>query len=101
MFKEQLKKDISAIFLNLKEFGELIDLNGQEVAAVLEDLELSADSSREGVSYEGLTVYTKADCLLYTYTPHKSCFINGEQWFVLSSNNDCGLAVIKLYREKN
>lgn len=100
MFKEQLKKDISAVFLNIKEFGEMIDLDGQEVAAVLEDLELSADNSREGVSFEGLTVYVKADCLLHTYTPHKSCFVNGEQWFVLESSLECGLAIIKLYRER-
>lgn len=100
MFKAQLEKDISAIFLNLSEYGERIDLDGQELSAILEDLELSADNNREGVSYEGVSVYLKADCLQFAYTPHKSCLLNGGQWFVLESSIEQGLAVIKLYRER-
>lgn len=100
MFKEQVQKDISAVFLHSREFAEQIDLDGQEVTAVCEDLEITGDNSREGVSYDGLTLYVKADCLQYEYTPHKSSVINGEQWFVLKSKVEQGLAIIELYREK-
>lgn len=100
MFKAQLEKDISAVFLNLKELAEQIDLDGQEVTAILEDLELTAENTREDVCYKGLTIYAKADCLQYVYTPHKSCMLNGEQWFVLKSSAEQGLAIIQLYREK-
>lgn len=106
MFKAQLEKDISAVFLNLDEFAEQIDLDGQEVSAILEDLELSGDTSRDSAlyesvsAYEGVTLYVKADCLQFTYTPHKSCMLNGKQWFVLKSKIEQGLAILELYREK-
>lgn len=100
MFKAMLEKDLSEIFLNLREFGEQTDLDGQELPAVLEDLELSEDSKREGVFYEGKTVYVHAACLQFEYTPHKSCVLNGETWYVLESSQEQGLAVIKLYRER-
>lgn len=105
-FKAQLEKDISAVFLNLKEFAEQIDLDGQELTAILEDLELAADNNRDNAAYEsvpayeGVTIYAKANCLHYTYSPHKSCMLNGEQWFVLKSSVEQGLAIIQLYREK-
>ncbi|MFG6359479.1 hypothetical protein JBF11_03625 [Taurinivorans muris] len=100
MFNTQLEKDISSIFLNLREFAEQIDLDGQEVPAVVEDLELSPDNSREGVSFEGRTLYLHAVCLQYEYVPHKSCLLNGEVWYVLESSVELGLAIVKLYREK-
>lgn len=100
MFKEQLEKDISAVFLNLREFAEQIDLDGQEVPAISEDLEITGDNSREGVSYEGLTLYVHSVCLQHEYTPHKVCHVNGTMWYVLECSVQQGLAVIKLYREK-
>lgn len=100
MFKAMLEKDISQTFLDLREFGVQIDLDGQELPAVLEDLELSEDGKREGISYEGKTLYVYAACLRYEYIPHKSCMLNGEIWYVLESSEEQGLAIIKLYRER-
>ncbi len=99
MFKKQLEKDIEQIFMNLEEFAEKIDLDGQEVHAIVEEMQIQADNERE-VSFEGITVYVYSACLQYIYTPHKSCLVNGENWYVLESVNEQGITIIKLYRER-
>lgn len=40
-FKELLKQDVSAVFLNPEEFGETHVVNGKEMVIVIDNYELS------------------------------------------------------------
>ena len=104
-FKQQLERDIHAVFLNLDEFAEWGEIAGHTgVPMVVESLALdmapSASDERQGVSYEGVTVYVSASDVPDELFPQKAVSFKGETWFVLSAACDGGLKTIQLYRER-
>lgn len=105
LFKQQLENDIHAVFLNQDEFGERGELAGHEnVPMVVETLALemppSASDERQGVSYEGVTVYVSASDVPEELFAQKTVTFKNEEWFVLSSACDGGLKTVQLYRER-
>ena len=104
-FKQEIENDIHGIFLNLEEFGEQGEIAGHcNVPMVVESLALemppSASDERQGVSYEGVTVYVAASDVPDELFPQKTVTFKNEEWFVLSAACDCGLKTIQLYRER-
>lgn len=104
-FKSQVERDIHAVFLNPEEFGQRGEIAGHiNVPMVVESLALemppSASDERQGVSYEGVSVYVSASDVPDELFPQKAVTFKGEEWFVLSSACDCGLKTIQLYRER-
>ncbi len=104
-FKKDVENDIFSVFLNLDEFGERGEIAGQrDVPMVVESLALemppSSSDERQGVSYEGVTVYVAASDVPDELFPQKAVTFKGEEWFVLSAACDCGLKTIQLYRER-
>lgn len=104
-FKEDVENDIHGVFLNLEEFGERAEICGhRNVPMVVETLalELSPSSSdeRQGVSYEGVTVYVAASDVPEEFFAQKTVTFKDEEWFVLSAACDCGLKTLQLYRER-
>lgn len=104
-FRTQLEKDIFNVFLNLDEFGEKAEICGHpDVPVVVETLALemppSSSDERQGVSYEGVTVYVADADLPEELFSQKAVSFKNEKWFVLSCACDCGLKTIQLYRER-
>ena len=57
-FKDQLRKDAKAVFLNLREFADEHCLNGVNVACVVDkDLTQGAKDSFVGVFVNAVTIY--------------------------------------------
>lgn len=57
-FKDQLRKDAKAVFLNLREFADEHCLNGYTVACVVDkDLTQAAKDSFVGVFVNAVTIY--------------------------------------------
>lgn len=104
-FKDQLEKDIHAVFLNLDEFGEYGEIAGHaRVPMVVETLALdippSSSDDRVAVSYEGVTVHVAAADVPDELLAMRKTTFRHEEWFVLSHACDCGLKTIQLYRER-
>ena len=63
-FKDMLRKDAKAVFLNAREFAEEHCLNGYTVACVIDnDLTGAAKDSFVGVFVNTVTIYVAADDL--------------------------------------
>lgn len=104
-FKEDVENDIHSVFLNLEEFGERGEIAGHSnVPMVVESLALemppSSSDERQGVSYEGVTVYVAASDVPEEFFAQKTVTFKAEEWFVLSAACDCGLKTLQLYRER-
>ena len=104
-FREQIERDIQDVFINLEEFGERAEIAGhRSVPLVVESLALemppSAADGRQGVSYEGVTVYVAAADVPDELYPQKAVSFKNEEWFVLSAACDMGVKTIQLYRER-
>ncbi len=104
-FKRQVENDIFTTFLNLDEFGERAEIAGhQNVPMLVESLALelppSSSDERQGVAYEGVTVYVAAADVPDELFAQKAITFKNEKWFVLSASCDCGLKTIQLYRER-
>lgn len=103
-FQKEIENDIYRVFLNLEEFGELVEICGhQDVPVVVESLALemppSASDGRQGVSYEGVTVHVAASDMPEDLLAQKTATFKNEKWFVLSQTCDSGMKTIQLYRE--
>ena len=103
-FKDQLEEDLSAVFLNPEEFGEICEIAGhKDVAAVISSLELEmppAGVDDPGAGFEGVEVAVAASSVPDRLLPNRRTTFNGEEWFVLSTSEEMGLRMIRLYRER-
>lgn len=103
-FKDVLRSDIHAVFLNPDEFGEPVELAGHSpVPAVVSPLEVEAPEAgdgRPGVSFEGVAVHVAASDVPDELLTGKKTTFQGEEWFVLSAKLAGGLRKISLYRER-
>ena len=55
-FKDHMAADVSGVFLNTSEFADTLDVDGVEMAALLDDTR-ATDSTMEGVSLYDATLY--------------------------------------------
>lgn len=54
-FKEQLKADISGVFINQAEFAAVHAVNGEQMPVILDDNELlERDKAKAGTNFDGL-----------------------------------------------
>lgn len=63
-FKDQVKRDITDVFINVDEFADEHTVNGKKMRAVIDDNELQehpASDSIAGIFGEQTTVYVAAD----------------------------------------
>lgn len=61
-FKDQLRKDAKAVFINLQEFADKHCLNGDTVACVIDkDLTQGAKDSFVGVFVNAVTIYVATE----------------------------------------
>lgn len=95
-FKEMLEEDIN-IFLNLEEFAEPINIDGQEINGVIEYLE-------RDFKEEDLTVLTTVSVVLYLpdvkflkkYKQGKAITVNNTTYIVNNSYLENSMRIIKL-----
>ena len=64
-FKEAIREDISAVFMNIDEFGAMHDLNGKQKPMIVDNNELierskKAKSDMDGVNVKTTLIFIKA-----------------------------------------
>lgn len=101
-FKQILDREVSTVFLNLKEFAELQEFAGKSVPVISEFLELDApvdSEQRPGVRYEGVTLHVSLLEVPDEILPGKRVTWRGETWWVLEADREA-LRTVRLYRER-
>lgn len=98
-FKDQLALDL-AVFLNPAEFGELVELEGQTVQAVVEDVALGYPQ----YLVEGLRQRRKCISIASVDAPNmlvigRVISFEDEEWIVESFTRELGMSTITVSRE--
>ena len=100
-FKDTLKNDVKAVFLNLAEFGEPHVVNGRKMLAVLDDMEhiereKRMKSNMDGGSARQLLLYGAAEDFGEVPPQGVLLKLDGKQYQVADATNECGVYAITL-----
>ena len=105
-FKEQIRADISAVFLNLEEFGVEHTINGKKMAALVDENELierekKAKSDMDGVNTKITLIYVRARDFGALPPVGYALRLDGSVYRVLDAINEDGLYSITLEANRN
>lgn len=106
-FKDQIRRDLDAVFFNLDEFGELHRVEGENILVVMDEFQLSKlpSSSTAGSFKQGrllgliegdVVLYGREEDLPANLEPGRLLNIDGREMLVVSSGKDLGLVEIAL-----
>ena len=91
MFRDEVMDDVRAVFMNLDEFGELIEIDGKKVLAVrTEDEKFEVASLEPELPQRVIVLYAETSDLLPEMTMGASVTLNGELCLVVSREDDLG-----------
>ena len=99
-FKEMVEADITSVFLNLEEFGEIHQIEGKPVICIIDrdvygPINGTIAHPLEGLTDNALTLYTKADSMRRP-SVGKTLSVDGSLHLVQSVSVEMGMLVIKL-----
>lgn len=102
-FKEQIRQDLDAVFLNLGEFAELHRIEGKQVAAVVDDDELREYKKGQILDMveADMLILAKADDLPRDLDPGRLLNVDGREMLVVKAGNDMGLAEVALRQNRS
>lgn len=101
-FKEQIQKDLDAVFLNLGEFAELHRVEGVQIAVVVDDDQLNKLKKGQ------ILGLIEADTLLMgrekdfpaDLEPGRLLNVDGRELLVAKSGKDMGLVEVALHQNR-
>lgn len=98
-FRDAVADDISRVFINPAEFGELHDINGQMVEAVidrdvLKERPHARTDSIEGVFHDEVLIYVAADSLRRKPVIGEILRLDGGLFLVVESGENMGVLEI-------
>lgn len=103
MFKEIVEKEISTVFLNLKEFAQTHLINGQEKVCVTEQITATEKEPNTSgyVKYEGVhrsekIIYIEASELEEVPIEGEILYFDSEMWIVEKVTEQDGLLKIEV-----
>ncbi|EBF7359643.1 sugar transporter [Salmonella enterica] len=101
-FKDVMARDISAAFLNVKEFADTYNIDGKNVLAVL-DTDLVHERNKrsyaeftEGVNQGQITLFVSRDDFTHLPVKDQLMVINGRSYVVNESADNSGVLEITL-----
>lgn len=102
-FKEQIRQDLDAVFLNLGEFAELHRIEGKQVTAVVDDDELREYKKGQILDMveADMLILAKADDLPRDLDPGRLLNVDGREMLVVKAGNDMGLAEVALRQNRS
>ena len=105
-FKEILQQDIKRTFLNVDEFGEMHDINGQEVMIVIDENELTEREKRlrrnEGELHKKqLLFYIAAEDFGNLPAPGKVLKLDQKSYIITDAEDEGGIYSISLEAVKS
>lgn len=104
-FKNQIKQDLSDVFLNLDEFADLHRIEGKEVPVVidsdmLEKLSKIGDNRIHGMDEADMVIMGKASDLPENLDPGRLLNLDGREVIVVTTTSEMGLVQIAVRQNR-
>lgn len=104
-FKDQIKQDLSDIFLNLDEFADLHRIEGKEVPVVIDSdimakLSKIGDNRIHGMDEADMVIMGKASDLPENLDPGRLLNLDGREVIVVTTTSEMGLVQIEVRQNR-
>ena len=104
-FKDQIKQDLSDIFLNLDEFADLHRIDGKEVPVVIDSdimakLSKIGDNRIHGMDEADMVIMGKASDLPENLDPGRLLNLDGREVIVVTTTSEMGLVQIAVRQNR-
>lgn len=104
-FKDQIKQDLSDIFLNLDEFADLHRIEGKEVPVVIDSdimakLSKIGDNRIHGMDEADMVIMGKASDLPENLDPGRLLNLDGREVIVVTTTSEIGLVQIAVRQNR-
>ena len=100
-FKDQMTKDITAVFMDLDEFGEAHEVEGREITIVIDnDTLITRKGTDLGVAESSLLVFARSEDLPGRKAPGSAINIDGREYIVDDWTESTGMAQIALSQNR-
>lgn len=104
-FKDQIKQDLSDIFLNVDEFADLHRIEGKEVPAVIDSdimakLSKIGDNRIHGMDEADMVIMGKASDLPENLDPGRLLNLDGREVIVVTTTSEMGLVQIAVRQNR-
>lgn len=104
-FKDQIKQDLSDIFLNLDEFADLHRIEGKEVPMVIDSdimakLSKIGDNRIHGMDEADMVIMGKASDLPENLDPGRLLNLDGREVIVVTTTSEMGLVQIAVRQNR-
>ena len=104
-FKDQIKQDLSDIFLNLDEFADLHRIEGKEVPVVIYSdimakLSKIGDNRIHGMDEADMVIMGKASDLPENLDPGRLLNLDGREVIVVTTTSEMGLVQIAVRQNR-
>ena len=104
-FKDQIKQDLSDIFLNLDEFADLHRIEGKEVPVVIDSdimakLSKIGDNRIHGMDEADMVIMGKASDLPENLDPGRLLNLDGREVIVVTTTSEMGLVQIAVCQNR-
>ena len=104
-FKDQIKQDLSDIFLNLDEFADLHRIEGKEVPLVIDSdimakLSKIGDNRIHGMDEADMIIMGKASDLPENLDPGRLLNLDGREVIVVTTTSEMGLVQIAVRQNR-
>lgn len=104
-FKDQIKQDLSDVFLNLDEFADLHRIEGQEVPVVIDSdimakLSKIGDNRIHGMDEADMVIMGKASDLPENLDPGRLLNLDGREVIVVTTTSEMGLVQIAVRQNR-
>ena len=105
IFKDQIKQDLSDIFLNLDEFADLHRIEGKEVPVVIDSdimakLSKIGDNRIHGLDEADMVIMGKASDLPENLDPGRLLNLDGREVIVVTTTSEMGLVQIAVRQNR-
>ena len=104
-FKDQIKQDLSDVFLNLDEFADLHRIEGKEVPVVIDSdimakLSKIGDNRIHGMDEADMVIMGKASDLPENLDPGRLLKLAGREVIVVTTTSEMGLVQIAVRQNR-
>lgn len=104
-FKDQIKQDLSDVFLNLDEFADLHRIEGKEVPVVIDSdimakLSKIGDNRIHGTDEADMVIMGKASDLPENLDPGRLLNLDGREVIVVTTTSEMGLVQIAVRQNR-
>ena len=98
-FKDAVAADTHSVFLNMKEFADVHEIDGERIKCIIDkdltkELSTTIHNSIEGVFLNALTIYVASDALPYRPVEGEALSVDGSLHLVRNVSDEDGVLVI-------